>query len=498
MLQRASDIEEGAVLETDLCIAGAGAAGISLALQFLGSKLSVTLLEGGGEGPSEWSKKLYSGTCEKPLSAGYLTGSRLRFLGGTTNHWLGACLSLDPIDFTARDWMPDSGWPFEQSELTSYYARAADVVGVGPPHLGDPDPPLCDGSIVGVKQVQARATRFGKEYRAPLAEAPNLRLVIHANVIRVGLREGAGSVERLDAATLRGRRFSVRARCFVLALGGIENSRMLLVSDDVQAGGVGNGHDLVGRYFMDHAGFPVAQLCVSDSDRTVIDYRPQGGRILRLNEQAQRRHRLLNCGLMFDHVPEIEDTRHFLLRDGAWKRLKPYLEGELPESSPLGFFARRIAGEDKLFYRRFMLLCEQPPTAASRVTLGAEKDRFGNRRVHLCWAVPPEMARTARRTAELFAADLGRHGLGRVAVDLAALEETILQPGFHHMGGTRMHSDPRQGVVDGQCRVHGIDNLYLAGSSVFPTSGYANPTFTIVALALRLADHLATRLRRRA
>ncbi len=498
MLLNANDFDDGTVLEADLCIAGAGAAGITLALQFLDSPVSVVVLEGGGERRSEPSQDLYAGTCDQPLARTYPRMSRLRLLGGTTNHWLGACLTLDPIDFAARDWMPDSGWPFDRTELDPYYLRAAGVVGIDEPALDGADPPLYEGSVVGLKQVQGRATRFGQEFREPLAAASNLRLLLHANVVRVGLRAGTGSVEQLDVATLHGRRLAVRARHFVLALGGIENSRMLLISDDVQAGGVGNGHDLVGRYFMDHAGFPVAEICISDRDRKLVDYRPLGGRVFRLNEPTQRRHRLDNCSLVFDQVPEIEDTRHFLLQDGAWERLAPYLEdrGALPESSVLGRLAKHAADEDKLFHKRFSVLPEQPPTPSSRVVLGDEADPFGNRRVHLSWSLPPAMYRTARRTAELFAAELGRRGLGRVALDVEALEGEVYQPGFHHMGGTRMHADPRRGVVDGDSRVHGVDNLYVAGSSVFPTSGYANPTFTIVALTLRLADHLAARLGR--
>ncbi len=500
MLLNANDIDDGSVLETDVCIAGAGAAGITLALRFADAGMPVVVLEGGGENRSVPSQDLYDGTCDDPLAGAYPRASRLRHLGGTTNHWLGACLTLDPIDFSAREWMPDSGWPFDRAELEPYYLRAAEIVGIDPPSLDDTYPPLYDGSIVELKQVQGRATRFGLEYKEPLAAAPNLRLLLHANVIRVGLHAGAGSVEQLDVATLGGKRFAVRARCFVLALGGIENSRMLLISDDVQADGVGNGHDLVGRYFMDHSGFPLAEVCVSDRDRRLIDYRPQGGRVFRLNEQTQRLHRLDNCSLVFDQIPETEDTRHFLLQDGAWERLAPYLrdQGALPESSVLGRLAKHAAGEDRLFHRRFGVQPEQPPTPNSRVTLGDEADPFGNRRVHLSWSVPAAVYRTARRTVELFAIELGRRGLGRVALDVEALEGAVYQPGFHHMGGTRMHDDPRRGVVDRDSRVHGIDNLYLAGSSVFPTSGYANPTFTIVALALRLAGHLAARLEKAA
>ncbi len=497
MLHSAHDIDDGAVLETDLCIAGAGAAGISLALQLAGTGAGVVMLEGGGERRSLPSQELYAGTCDAPIADNYLMASRLRLLGGTTNHWIGACLALDANDMEARDWVPDSGWPIDRGELDPYYLRANRVLGIEPFHIAE-DLPLYDGSRVVVKHFRVRPTRFGIEHRPALDAAANLRLLLHANVIRVALATDGGSVDRLEVASDSGR-FSVRARHFVLALGGIENARMLLVSDDVHVGGVGNRHDLVGRYFMDHPDFPIAEVCISDRDLAVRQsphYQTRGARDFRLSEEVQREHRLLNCIMSVGAVPQVEDTRHALLRDGAWQRLKPYLEerGGFPRSSMLDRLGRSFAGEDNLYFRRFSLRPECPPMRDSRVTLSDDEDPFGNRRAHLSWLLPPEVYDTVRRTTELFAIEVGRRGLGRVALDLGALERQTYSPGFHHMGGTRMHDDPRHGVVDRQCRVHGVANLYLAGSSVFPAAGYANPTLTIVALALRLADHLESRL----
>lgn len=495
MLLSADDVDDGAVLETDLCIAGAGAAGITLALQFAGTGTDVVLLEGGGERRSQRSQSLYAGTCEAPIHDNYLLGSRLRLLGGTTNHWIGACLALDPNDMEARDWVPDSGWPIDRAELDPYYLRATRVLGIEPFHMAE-DLPLYDGSRVVFKHLRVRPTRFGSEYRPALEAAANLRLLLHANVVRVSLVENGGRVDRLQVAATGGRRFTVRARNVVLALGGIENSRMLLISDDVQAGGIGNQHDLVGRYFMDHPDFPLAEICISDQDWTLGDNpheASRGRRAYRLGEDVQRRHRLLNCLMSVGTVPLIEDTRHALLRNVAWQRLEPYLKqrGGVPDSSMLDRLGRTITGDERLYYRRFSLRPESPAKYHSRVTLGEQEDPFGNRRPHLSWLPPPEVYDTVRRTTELFALEVGRRGLGRVALDLGALERQTYSPGFHHMGGTRMHDDPRHGVVDRHGRVHGVENLYLAGSSVFPAAGYANPTFTIVALALRLADHLA-------
>ena len=490
----------GATVDTDLCILGAGAAGITVALEFVNSKHAVVLLEGGGETRSQTSQELYAGTCDEPIVDNYLRFSRLRFLGGTTNHWLGACPALDPVDFEYRDWLPDSGWPFSRGDIQEHYLRAADILSIPAPGLVDNDPPLTAGSQVAVNQFPVRAIRFGQEYRNDLASAPNLQAVINANAIHLGLEPSGRTVERVDVATAEDKRFSVRASQFVLALGGIENSRMLLTSRDVQTLGVGNDWDVVGRYFMDHMGFPFGRICVSDRDQQLVQVANGFGRVFRLSTEYQHRKRLYNCALRLGTIPETEDTRHFLLTEGAWGRLAPYIKeaGLKPSRSLLARDLKETNDNRPLFLGQFELVSEQPPTANSRIVLGNEKDRFGNLKVHLRWSPSQEIHRTARMTAKIFAHEVGRAGLGRVAVDFELLEKaigqgTVYQPGFHHMGGTRMNENPRKGVVNSQCRVHGVDNLYVAGSSVFPTSGWANPTFTIVALAIRLSDHLATR-----
>jgi choline dehydrogenase-like flavoprotein len=138
-------------------------------------------------------------------------------------------------------------------------------------------------------------------------------------------------------------------------------------------------------------------------------------------------------------------------------------------------------------------VAEQAPNPDSRVVLSRERDALDCPRVALCWRTSPLDKRTAHRAREIFGEELWRAGAGRLQSSLEGEGKpwpARLRGARHHMGTTRMHSDPRRGVVDANCRVHGIANLYVAGSSVFPTSGAANPTLTIVALALRLAGHV--------
>jgi choline dehydrogenase-like flavoprotein len=490
----ASEITAGSVVEADICIAGGGAAGITLARQLSRGKHSVLLLEGGGFRRESESQDLYRGQADRPLADTYMHGSRLRYLGGTTNHWLGFCRPLDEVDFASRPWVPHSGWPFSGETLEPYYRRAAEVCQVRfafPPMKFVAE----SGGTVGAIYYQANPLRFRKAYREDLEHATTLRLVLHANLLHIQLDEHGRQVDHLVVAASPGHRFRVRARAFVLALGGIENPRMLLLSNDRQGSGVGNTHDLVGRFFMDHPVYPVATVCVSGGGglfTTLPSDAPSPYPGYALSQDEQQRRQILNCSLAFGLVPEVEDTRHQLLSEGAWEILEPYLEERSwkPPQKPL----QRSGEKNPLFLTRFDIRPECTPDPENRVTLGDALDAFSQRKPRLRWQAGELEVATVRQSFEALARTAGAAGLGRLRLDPAHPLDVGYSPGFHHMGTTRMSDDPRQGVVNRDARVHGIQNLFIAGSSVFPTSGYANPTYTIVALTLRLADYLEKEL----
>ncbi len=488
---------DGAVVETDLCVAGAGAAGISIALEFLRSGHSVALLEAGGFDRDPSSQALYKGHIEPPLANLYLEASRLRYFGGTTNHWLGTCRPLDEIDFEARDWVPHSGWPISRATLDPYYRRALSV-GRIETEL-DPSAPLVADETSRIRTVSfhVKPLRFGIEYRAVLVESPDIDLHLHANVVEVALAGNGRSVDHLEVASSAGKRFEVRAKHFVLALGGIENARLLLVSDNIHRRGVGNDHDQVGRYFMDHPVFPVASVCTHRADGPLTDSHrgenPALFQCYRVSDAEQAASAMSNCWFGFDLVPQVEDTREQLLSGRAWKAIERFLEPE-ENAGPVPRIADWAEGSSELFFRRIDIRPEQIPNPESRITLADTVDRFGKRRAHLAWRLTEDDFRTARRAVELLGEELGRFGLGRARLEPGIRLEDSYSPGFHHMGSTRMQADPKRGVVDRDCRVHGVENLHVAGSSVFCTSGYANPTLTLIALALRLADRLKTKL----
>ncbi len=503
-------------LNADLCIIGAGAAGITLAREFEGTGARVLLLESGGDAPEPQTQSLYDG---ENIGNPYfdLSACRVRQFGGTTGHWGGACWPLEPIDFEQRDWVPHSGWPITRADLDPYYVKAQEICGAGPfdydvAQWADEQRPVVgfvdDAIDSKIYQNSSPPRHFGKAYRKQIESSENVTAILHANVTGLRVARGTDKVRAVDVATLSGTRFAVAADWFVLATGGIENARLLLVSDDVHGHGLGNGTDLVGRFFMEHTFTSTSvMLLASDIPMGFYTRHRQRGTDIRggfgLSEATLREERILNvwCGLGLQGAPPPPPGSAV----GAAARRAVQLG--LPQMGAfIGAVDRHshaVSGQ----YHSISITChaEQAPNAASRVTLAEDRDTLGMRRVKLAWRLSELDFRSVRRSQEILGRALGGSGLGRLKVRLGGepLEWTEPQRvsgptapfgSYHHMGTTRMHPSPGRGVVDQHCRVHEIANLYVAGSSVFPTCGYVNPTLTIVALTCRLADHLRRRI----
>lgn len=504
----AQDLPDHAHFEADLAIIGGGVAGITLARALAGSGIRICLIESGGLELNGEVQSLYKGENAGIEYSSFIT--RLRYFGGSSNHWGGYCRPLDSIDFEARDWVPHSGWPLGFEELESWYKRAEEIVEIAPGRFndtaywedatGEKIPTPSSGRAHWQFVHFSKPTRFGSRYRADLEKAENIQVLLNANVTRIAATEDARGVRQLDVRTLTGLNHQVKARYYVLATGGLENARMLLVSNDVNKAGLGNQNDLVGRFFMDHphlSGF--AEIVAADLSRLpkiLIGRVEVKGRSAQIacnpTPDFLRKQRLLNATFMMgmaskyyrDKPLESSDeqgrahrsmllaARHFLTDDPA---KNPALLGAW-----LG-----VGGS-----------CEQSPNPDSRVTLSSQRDQLDMPRIRLDWRLT-ELDRVSFYThLRSLALELGALGLGRMLTKVADESNWPLPigAGSHHMGTTRMSNDASRGVVDRDCKVHGIDNLYVAGSSVFPTSGSANPTLTLVALTLRLADHLKRKI----
>jgi len=515
------------VIDRDVCIIGAGPAGMAIAREFFGRTARVALIESGGIGIEDDVQGLSTG---EQVGVPYpgLDKVRLRAFGGTTWHWGGHVKPLDTIDFERRAGIPDSGWPFGLETLQPYYARAerffhlpdnAFERAVWQKRNGAPWTFRDDAMISQVFHTVGAAGRLsGLTWEAAFATARNVDVFLNVTVVAVQANDSVSQIREVTARTVDGRAVRFRARIFVLAAGGIENARFLLLASDQQKEGLGNEHGLVGRFFQEHLTNPdYGDLVPADPYASLRFYRGSeddwgwAWGILRLPDKTLREAALPNIRFQLSTITNAfnEDMD----RPGM-QSLKAFGKEGLDVDGDLGLHVANVIGDidyvASAFYYRLMHfpdyplrrievvhIGEQLPNRESRVRLGRLTDRFGQRKAVLDWRLLEQDSDGVRRTSRHFTRSLGSSGLGRFISRLpgGVFEDTPPKPHFHHMGTTRMNADSKRGVVDADCRVHRLENFYVAGSSVFPTSGNVNPTLTIVALAMRLADHLKERLR---
>ena len=506
---------EKTAFEADICVVGSGAAGLTVAAH-LGQRLRVLLVEAGGQRPDTAG---LAGEAAEWAFTGFEAG-RARVFGGATTLWAGQCIRLDPIDFERRDWVPHSGWPIAAAELAPFYDRAEAFMGVpGAVYdgstwqrfgIGIPD--LTGADVQPKFTVYMRQPDFTQHVGRTLVRNGNVDLLLNAAVTSVDLDPAGRSVQGLSISGEGGRVGQVRARTFVLCGGGIENARILLASNAVMAEGVGNGHGLVGRFFQDHPSGTTGVVAAPATAVVQNQFRMlrKGGRRywpkLALTEAAQRRDRTLNANalMLYDYDENSALTRAKAAVAAAQGRNPARVATEaarlLRHAPELAYRAAHMlaTGKAPMFKPSRVMLkahVEQRPDPDNRVTLGRERDRFGVPLPRLAWRVGSDELRTLRAVTDAVGQVFGRLGWGEMRREpwldegpnaaRAHLEDT-----YHHHGTTRMAATPSEGVTDAQCKVFGTENLYIAGSSVFPTCGYANPTLTIVALAIRLGDHL--------
>ena len=517
----------GEDVRCDLCIIGAGAAGITIAREFLNGIHRVCLLESGGLEYEAQIQDLYDGE-NTGLPYYDLISSRLRYFGGTTNHWNGRCAPLDSIDFKKRSWVPYSGWPMSKQDLDPYYLRAQKICGLGEfvydnrawKQLNiDSPPPVFDENKVDLKffQFSDPVVRFGQVFRDELAGAKNIDIYLHATVTNIQTNREGNQVEHLKIASLDGSRTEVSAKLYVLACGGIENPRLLLLSNKVRPAGVGNSNDLVGRFFMEHPKGESGDVISDDKyllldwfqkhyPNTTVPHWPS----LCASESQQEILGLLNSSASIYYTPrlgtsgaELVDLYESIKDDEdveGWGRKIWAVVTDLDELVKAGY-RRYVEGKKPIVDPGRVYLwcrCEQAPNPDSRIQLSRDKDALGQHRIELNWQLSLIDRQTLLGLTRTIGEEFGRLGLGRVKLEDWTMDDSAewkdLHGGRHHMGTTRMSDDPKSGVVNGDCRVHECNNLYVAGSSVFTTGGWANPTLTIVALALRMSEHLKGRL----
>lgn len=531
---------DGDELRCQVCIIGGGAAGITLAMELAQRNVDVVLVAGGGYKQTDADRRLNEGVIDPVGSHEPLEQNRRRTFGGGTTVWGGRLVPYEAIDFESRDHVPHSGWPIRYEDVAGRYAEAARLCEVtaddyreAPSDDGRDLPATLDGGAIDTDCCErwSMPTDFGVRYREVLAASSNIRVLIDYHCTNLQLAESLHRASHAQLASRAGRPLQVAADAFVLAAGGMENPRILLASRSQVTSGVGNDHDMVGRCYMSHLAGTHGRVTLHSRRKPSFYrfYRDARGsysrRRFRLSDAAQRELQVMNV-IGFPCRPESGDPSHGdavlsllhlldprcpvppgqllpHLRNVVWNHPAAWYsvvrQVWLRVQSPrLPFILPyRSRAQDELFFQ-----AEHAPNPQSRLLLADERDEFGmprlTPRVRFCEIDYRTVTAFYRRLDQALRAD----GLGYLDYEPSELDEylqeltTTFNSVAHHIGTTRMSADPKSGVVDPDCRVHSVDNLYVAGASVFPTSGHANPTLAILALCLRLVDHLADRFSR--
>jgi choline dehydrogenase-like flavoprotein len=552
MMTDAFNLDPDVELASDICIVGAGAAGISLALKLIDSDIQVIVLEAGGEGAEDATQALYRGRVRDERLHAPPDRYRQRQFGGSTALWGGRCTPLDEIDFTVRPWMSTSGWPIGLDDLVPYYEEANRLCEAGAfaytaeaafPNGMRPMLRRFRGSEITDNTLErfSRPTNFARRYHRRLEISKNVNVILHANATELLCNDDGSVVTALQVKTLRNQTFKVRAGYVVIATGGLEVPRLLLASRGRHMAGIGNEYDQVGRYYMCHLAGTIGDVQLDGNADDVwngYDVSEEGvycRRRFALKASAQRRLGIGNFVARLHH-PSLPDPAH---RTGALSAIylaKPLISYEYRKRLDDGGahsigewiahlrnlaadpfdtmnFMLHILRDRKLASRKFPSVIirpksnrysldfhvEQEPNPTSRIQLAGERDALGMQRIIVDWRYSAFDIDTVRQAVRLLADELRTCGAGTVSYSPNMIEWCAIRYGAyggHHIGTARMSPTPRTGVVDANCKVHGIRNLFLAGSAVFSTSGQANPTLTIVALSLRLASLLKAELRR--
>ncbi len=510
MIKDFNDAAVGSTIETDVCIVGAGAAGIAIAHSLMNKGLRVLLLESGGQTPDKDTSDLNTLTVDGDIDAN-VTGTRFnpnracrqRFFGGTTNHWTGWCRPLDEIDFKARPWIPLSGWPITRSDLDPYYQAALPYCDLSTPIFTDEEsgltglPDYMPSKLESIFWTFSAPTRFGQKYRAELDASDNVTVLLYANVVDVVTDASESNVTAFTVRSLKGKEGTVRAKRYVIATGALENTRLLLASNSKNPAGVGNQSGMVGKNYQNHPHLDVGTIVSSDPKALSALYERRdatatGGNGFRLGlgatEAVQEDRKTLNFGASIQ-----EENAKNAFRT-IWNDIKRF---NWPDnfSSKMKMVVEDLVGQEQRLSHQVYMYTEQAPSEESRIALTNERDALDMPRIRMDWKLNELDKHTVKQASLVIGEEIGRLGIGRLKIrdwimDKDGKFPSSLWGGCHQIGTTRMSASAQDGVVDKNCRVHGIDNLYMAGSSVFPTGGHTPPTFTIVALALRLADHL--------
>ena len=542
-------------LACDLCIVGGGPLAITIALKLASTGKKIIVLAGGGWNETAVNQDLNRGIVNPAGSHEPLEENRRRQFGGATTVWGGRCIPFDPIDFEERAWIPYSGWPFSYKELEPFYVKAMElcqagefefsagkVFGSGKPEII----PGLDTDDIRSDKLERWSTpvNFAREYREALSSSTNINVILDAHVIKIETRENKKNISGI-IVNINGTEFSCKAGKYVLAVGGIETPRLLLASkNNFYPDGIGNDYDVVGRYYMGHLIGIYASVAPRDRKAMIFDFEKDGSGVYCrrrwwITEKAQVNREIGNA-IMFLHNAQNQDGHRDALFSSVFlaksvlsiakqksikksvrklRELRPAIKDHFfnviknaltlaPQIVNLAlkrFSKRRLpfilpSVNSKALGLYFQT--EQMPNPDSRITISEkEVDRLGMPRAVAHIAFTDMDVKTVIEAHKIFVTSFDKNKLGEIHFSEKELLEFTknrmlkFNSAAHHLGTARMSENPKLGVVDSNCKVHGIDNLYIVGGAVFPTGGHANPTLTALALAVRLAENLKSEMK---
>ena len=525
----------------DITVIGSGPAGLAVALACADAGRSVLVLESGQRGDDRGVAALSDAEIVDPDRHMLMALAVRRGLGGTSSWWGGRAVPLDEVDFSPRFTAQGASWPIAYGDMVLEHAAAAEFFGLGSAQFEAPsgDFVLPDGVRTTDLEAWCPEINVARLHKRRLEAVGGPCILVGATVVGLEFSD-TGCVVGLEIATPDGRR-KLATKAVVIACGGLETTRLLLVAQRAHPHLFGGPNGPLGRYYMGHISGKIASLALTrSSDAEYFDFSREPGRAfvrrrVTFEKQTLIDHGIQNVSFWFDNPPFYDAThrsgilslvylallfppvgrrilseavrishtgpppRRYLAH--AWNifgapletastALRILHERYSPQSRKPGFIIRNSAARYALHYHG-----EQRPNAESRVTLANSVDALGMPRLKIDLRYAKEDVASIIAAHDHLANALAESGKGRLDFwdapgDRARRVEDQARDGFHQIGTTRMSAKPEEGVTDGDCRVHGLDNLYVASSSVFPTSGQANPTFATVALALRLAQHL--------
>jgi len=509
MFKDLKDIPPDSKLTYDLCIVGTGPAGISVTKQLLDTNFSIVVLESGGLQPEARYQELNKGENSGPSFLS-LDASRMRCFGGAGKIWAGYCSPFKKDEFKKKEFIPLSGWPISLKDLSSYYMQAAQMLGISYQKFYDNkyfqdtfggasfrefnrNNSLLSGNVFQVSRAENKD--FSKKYEAELKSARNVDIIFHSTVTKLDVSNNGERIHSAHIKDLDGNKALINAKTFVLACGALENPRILLASNEFYEDGIGNGSGFVGSCFMSHPGVrDVGEIHMKSSGRCLgeavyhDDYISQ----FEMSQRERSKQNTLRHAFSIYQRPGLFDRATYTSKTG-FSHLDRLVE-DFYFSSNINRAMCAIKGRYVPKFWNLDVSLEQPPRMSNYLNLQADKDSLGVPKINVHWDEMSQIEKTTViKSVETLARECGFLNIANIKLKdelLTGRSFNIDDPINHHIGTTRMSKDSSSGVVDRNCKVFGISNLYIAGSSVFATSSVVNPTYTIIAMSLRLGDYL--------